>query len=204
VNNFNVISDLCFPVFGETCPSDNNYASSSAVTKICPILHQQQGIGIQSISGIPDGKGKIRLTNQSHLRIRVRQEQISAFYKLAGKQLSIGSHSIRLGIPTLKNLKASDSLQSRIVTIKGYMEAQGFIQALHRQMDMLGIHGDASVPLLSNGDLSRKTIKIKKYSVVGFTVKIQNLSIDDSLKLQVFGLGGKRSLGCGFFMPLRG
>jgi CRISPR-associated protein Cas6 len=201
VNNFNVINDLCFPVFGETCPSDNNYASSSAVTKLCPILHQQQGIGIQSISGIPDGKGRIRLTNQSHLRIRVRQEQISAFYKLAGKQLHIGCHRVSLGIPNVRNLIASRSLQARIVTIKGYMEADTFLQALLRQMDKSGISGEAHIPLLPNGELARKTIKIKKYSVVGFTVRVDDLSPQDSLKLQVLGLGGKRSLGCGFFMP---
>jgi hypothetical protein len=34
-------------------------------------------------------------------------------------------------------------------------------------------------------------------------VRVLGLSADDSLKLQICGLGGKRTMGCGIFRPAR-
>jgi CRISPR-associated endonuclease/helicase Cas3 len=36
---------------------------------------------------------------------------------------------------------------------------------------------------------------------VGFGLKVRDLCDDDSIKLQERGLGGKRRMGCGIFVP---
>jgi len=36
---------------------------------------------------------------------------------------------------------------------------------------------------------------------VGYAVRVSGLSDEDSLKLQERGLGGKRRMGCGVFVP---
>ena len=84
-----------------------------------------------------------------------------------------------------------------------YTEADLFLSAAQRQLAQLGISGHLSIPLNREGKPSRKTIKIKQYTVVGFTTEVSNISLEDSLKLQVYGLGGKRRMGCGIFMPVR-
>ncbi|MFM8300877.1 MAG: type I-MYXAN CRISPR-associated protein Cas6/Cmx6 [Microcystis aeruginosa] len=38
--------------------------------------------------------------------------------------------------------------------------------------------------------------------MVGFALAIFDLSEEDSIKLQIHGLGGKRRMGCGVFVPL--
>jgi CRISPR-associated protein Cas6 len=60
------------------------------------------------------------------------------------------------------------------------------LEAARRQLD-------------AEGNPCRKVIKIKTYSVVGFSLVVTDLSDEDSLKLQIFGLGGKHHMGCGIF-----
>jgi CRISPR-associated protein Cas6 len=42
---------------------------------------------------------------------------------------------------------------------------------------------------------------VRQYVVVGFGVEVTGLSDEDSIKLQICGLGGKRKMGCGIFVP---
>ncbi len=192
--------ELSFGVIGKTLPADHGYGLYSAIAHLCPLVHEQEGLSILTIAGIPDRKGKIFLTERSYLRIRLSYNCIPMVYHLAGKQLTIGSHSIRLGIPQIFMLRPGSRLRARIVTIKNHQEPETFLEAARLQLATLGIVGEAIVPLDVEGKPARKTIKIKTYSVVGFGLEVSGLSAEDSIKLQIFGLGGKRRMGCGVFV----
>lgn len=194
--------ELSFKVLGETLPADHGYGLYSAIAHVQPEIHQQEGLSIQTIPGIPDKQGKIHLTDQSRLRVRLPGDQVPLVYPLAGNQLTIGIHSIRLGIPQIFMLQPASRLRSRIVTIKGFQEPDPFLDAVKRQLDALEVQGNASIPLNPEGEPDRKAIKIKKYSVVGFGLEVSELNEEDSLKLQIYGLGGKHRMGCGIFAPL--
>jgi len=195
--------ELKFNIFGQILPSDHGYALYSTISHLYPQLHEQQWLSIQTIMGIPDGKGKIYLTEKSHLRIRVPGDMVPAVYLLAGKALTIGKHLIRLGIPQIFMLQPASRLRSRIVVIKGFQEPEPFLSAAKRQLEALGIQGRAWIPLNAEGESDRKTIKIKKYTVVGFGLEVADLSDEDSIKLQIVGCGGKRRMGCGIFVPTK-
>lgn len=94
-----------------------------------------------------------------------------------------------------------ENLRSRIVVIKGYEEPESFLQAVQRQMEQLGVQGTASIPINADGKPKRRTIKIKRFTVVGFGLEVINLSDEDSLTLQMYGIGGKQKMGCGVFVP---
>jgi CRISPR-associated protein Cas6 len=196
--------ELSFAVVGPMLPADHGYGLYSAIAHLCPELHEQEGVSIQTISGEPDGQGKIYLSRQSHLKIRLPYEpaKISLVLPLAGQQLTIGRHEIQLGIPQIFQLYPVDTLRSRIVTIKKFQEPEPFKEAAQRQLDTLGIQGTLILPLNKAGEPSRKAIKIKTYSVVGFSLIVTDLSDEDSIRLQQFGLGGKHRMGCGIFNPL--
>ncbi len=193
--------ELSFGLTGHTLPADHGYGLYSAIAHLSPDIHEQEGISIQTISGEPDKQGKIYLSRQSHLRIRLpyQPEKIALLLPLAGQSLTIGHHTIQLGIPQIHPLRPADKLRSRIVTIKKFQEPEPFKEAAQRQLDSLGIQGNLILPLNEDGEPSRKAIKIKTYSVVGFSLIVTDLSDDDSLKLQKFGLGGKHRMGCGIF-----
>ncbi|MEM6353664.1 MAG: type I-MYXAN CRISPR-associated protein Cas6/Cmx6 [Cyanobacteria bacterium P01_D01_bin.14] len=198
--------DVCFKVVGTSFPADNGYGLYSALLRHCPSLRENDSINIQTIAGQPDGKGKITLQEYSCLRIRLpsNADSLPAILPLAGQTLRVGNHEIKLGFPQVLPLKPASSLQARLVTIKGYTEPEPFLDAVDRQIQVLGIHALVGIPANELGEPKRLTIKIKRYSVVGFSVVVRELSPEDSLLLQVRGLGGKRRMGCGVFVPNSG
>ena len=86
--------------------------------------------------------------------------------------------------------------------IKAYQEPESFLEAAQRQLTDLGINGLVKIPIIQT-ESSRKTIKIKRFTVVGFGLEIGDLNDEDSLLLQKIGLGGKRRMGCGVFIPTK-
>ncbi len=195
--------ELSFGVVGQTLPADHGYGLYSAIAHLAPQIHQQDGLSILTIAGIPDKQGQIFLTERSHLRIRLPYECMPTIYHLAGKRLTIGGHSIQLGIPQIFMLRPAERLRARIVIIKNYQEPESFLQAAKLQLADLGVMGEVILPLNTEGKADRKTIKIKTYTVVGFGLEVSGLSEEDSIKLQVSGLGGKHRMGCGVFMPMK-
>lgn len=196
--------ELCFPVRGKYLPADHGYALFAACVRLNPEIHQQKTLGILTIPGFPDKQGKIILTERSCLRLRTSIPQIPLMYKLAGKSICLGVHQIQIGIPEIFTLKPANKLKSRIVVIKGYSEPQAFLLAAQRQLDDLEISGQISIPTDRQKQFCRKTIKVKPHTVVGFTTEVSGLSDEDSLKLQQWGIGGKRHMGCGYFLPCLG
>jgi len=196
--------DLCIPVRGSQLPADHGYALFSAIANRLPEnIKEHHDISILTAAGFGDRKGKILLTDHSHFRIRLPITKLPMVYSLAGKTLKLGVHEVQLGIPTIQTLRTSPHLRSRIVTIKGYQDPESFLEAAKRQLDALEIQGELSIPCDRDGNPTRKTIKIKRFTVVGFTVDAMNLNEEDSLKLQVYGLGGKHHMGCGIFIPFK-
>jgi len=195
--------ELSFGVIGKTLPADHGYGLYSAIAHLCPNVHEQEGVSILTIPGQPDGQGKIHLGQSSKLKIRLpyEPEKISTVLPLAGQTLSIGNHTIQLDIPQIFPLRPVDKLRCRIVTIKKFQEPEPFKEAAQRQLDALGIGGNLILPLNENGEPSRKAIKIKSYSVVGFSLIVTDLNEENSIKLQQVGIGGKRRMGCGVFTP---
>lgn len=204
-SNFNLpYVELSFEVLGQTLPADHGYGLYSAIAHSQEQIHNLEGVSIQTIVGIPDKLGMIHLSDRSRLRIRLPAEKVPLVYPLAGKQLTIGKHRIRLGIPQIFVLQPVAKLQSRIVTIKGFQEPEPFLAAAQRQLDTLQIQGNLAIPLNKEGETNRKAIKIKTYSVVGFSLEITDLNDEDSIRLQALGLGGKHRMGCGIFVPMKG
>ena len=49
----------------------------------------------------------------------------------------------------------------------------------------------------------RRTTRIKGKEVVGFEVILEGLNAHESIAIQEAGVGGRRHMGCGVFMPWR-
>ncbi|GBF82868.1 type I-MYXAN CRISPR-associated protein Cas6/Cmx6 [Aphanothece sacrum] len=201
----NNIINLVFPVKGNTLYADHNHRLLGSLSQKIPQIHHLEGLAINTISGIPDKEGKISLTPRSRLYLRLPVEAIALVYPLAGQTLSIGEYQIKLGNPELQTIKGIESLKARLVTIKGYTEPATFLEAAYRQLQALEIEANIGIPANEEGEPKRLTLKINKpnrsYTIIGFSVVVSNLSEEDSIKLQINGLGGKRRLGCGVFYP---
>ena len=76
-------------------------------------------------------------------------------------------------------------------------DEERFDREIARQLSALGIAASAI-----RG--RRRIVRIKDKSVVGYAVRIAGLNDAESLRLQEHGLGGRRKMGCGVFVPVRG
>jgi len=196
-----VVVDLFIPVHGRFLPADHCYGLFAALCRRVPELHGQPDIGVLSTPGVSDFSGKIVLTEHSGIRLRLPIAKIPLVYSLGGKSLTVGGHRVHLGIPQIHPLRAHATLRSRIVVIKRAEDPDSFLGAVQRQLAALAVQGEPFIPFDRRGRLARKTLKIRQFTVVGFTLEVCGLSEADSLRLQVQGLGGKRHLGCGIFLP---
>lgn len=188
--------DLAFKLMGSKIAVDHGYALFAAVNRLVPELHDAQDVGLHPIRGRFDGNGCLVLSPASRLIVRVPEDRIREFLKLAGKTLEVDGNRFRVGVPEVRALRPVAALFARLVTIKGFMDAEEFIEAVKRQLETMGV-----TTALQLGE--RRTFRIKDKQVVGFELLATELDAENSIKLQEVGIGGRRRMGCGVFVPFR-
>ena len=188
--------DLEFPVFSTSAIAvDHGYHLYAGLSSALSTVHSENGIAVHPIRGRQIGDRMLQLMPWSTIKVRTPQERIGDLVGLAGKSITIGDRQVRLGVPKVQGLEPATSLRSRLVTIKGFMDAETFAQAVRRQLDALEI---SERVILTIG--KRRTIKIRDKEVVGFEVILEGLLASESIALQETGIGGRRHMGCGVFV----
>ena len=186
--------DLAFRLTGSAVPVDHGYALYAALSRILPELHAAKDIAVQPIRGVYNGNGTLHLADFSRLILRLPDEQIQPYLKLAGKRLVVDDHPLSVGVPEVRTLRPVTRLRARLVTIKGFLKEDEFLAAAKRQLEQLGINGQAHIG-------ARRTFRVRDKQVVGFEMGVSQLTAEESLTLQERGLGGRRKMGCGVFVP---
>lgn len=207
--------DVCFGLSGHSVPLDHGYALYAALCRQVPQLHESRWLGVHPIAGQPRDKNILGLRAGAELRLRVPVINIPELMPLIGVSLDVAGHPLMLGSPTIRTLEPSRSLDSRLVAIKvtnptrrtrpedgrEVLDAESlqsrFEAEAKRQMDRLQVQGELTIH-------GRRSIQVARTHVIGFSVRVTDLSETESLRLQEHGLGGKRSMGCGIFRPTRG
>jgi len=202
-----MIVDLAFTIrCPQPIPADHGYLVYSAVSRAVPEIHRQDGYGVHPIRGRQLGGRTLQLTERSRLVIRTDAERIAHFLPVAGKTLQLLDRRLQVGVPQVRTLVPTTALRSRLVTIKlkeaaensGEPAADSFTDSARRQLDTLGVSPEAQLHLGK-----RRTLRIKDKEVVGYELLIEGLSAEESLTIQERGLGGRRHMGCGLFVPDR-
>jgi CRISPR-associated protein Cas6 len=200
--------DLLFPILGTRLPTDHNYPLYSALVQKVPRLHEA-GVefGLAAITGHYIGQGLLQLDPRlSRLRLRVAVANIPHVLPVAGKQLRVMGQRLQLGAPQLQALKPVPSLLAHSVTIKHATDEDSFLRAAHRQAQELGVTARLAIPRHTlgrrEGEARRHVLRIKSTCVICFPLLVHDLSPTDSLTVQERGLGGRRRMGGGIFLPV--
>jgi CRISPR-associated protein Cas6 len=200
--------DLVFPVVGVRLPCDHNYLLYAALSRLLPCLHDGSlDYSLVPVTGRYRGCGELQLDPAwSRFRLRVAAEEIPRVLPLAGKRLQILGESLRLGVPQVHSLRPTPTLHARTVTIKNATEPDTFLAAVHRRLTEIGVRGRPDIPRAvigkCQGEPQRHVLRIKTSCVVGYSLLVHDLPEEDSLKLLAVGLGGRRRMGGGVFMPV--
>jgi CRISPR-associated protein Cas6 len=200
--------ELHFPILGETLPTDHGYALYAGLSRLVPALHAAgSSVAVGPVLGEAAANGVLRLgTRRGRLRLRLPVDQVPALLPLAGQYLDVAGHRVRVGVPQVRPLVPAPSLAARLVVVKGFTEPGPFLGGCRRQLDALGVAGEVAIPLVRRGGTEaqpcRRILRIKDRRVVGFAVQVTGLTAEESLRVQERGVGGRRRMGCGFFLPL--
>lgn len=191
------VVDLCFPIVqGRLLEIDHGHALYLALADACLNLERIPGLGVHPVRGIPGGqKGELLLSEESEVRLRIPAGSAPLLRELAGAELEVRRHLIRLGEPRVLALAPVSALWARTVTIHfqdlsipvaGAQLAQRFAE---------------DFPWGAYRILRPRTIRFAGKQLLGFEMAVRSLSPQASLLLQGRGFGGRRAFGCGLFVP---
>nr|AHZ45659.1 Cas6-related CRISPR-associated protein [uncultured bacterium] len=199
--------DLLFAVVGTRMPSDHGYALYSSLARLLPCLHDGSvPFAVLPVTGRPVGGGLIALDpHRSRLRLRLSAADLPRVLPLAGKCLTVLGHRVALGVPHVRPLDPAPTLFARTVTFKNATDPEAFLAAARDGLDRLGVRGLPSVPehLTRDGrpEPHRQVLRIRQTRIVCYSLLVDGLGPEDSFRLQAAGLGGRRHMGSGFFVP---
>lgn len=210
--------DLSFALQGDQIPLDHGYPLYGAITRVVPQVHGDRRVGIHPIRGVRRVPARLTLVPQSRLRLRIPGELIGDYLALVGQRLDLDGAPLTVGMPPrpgrpggavaavrVEPLRPAAVLASRLVTLGQIQDAEAFGESLRRQLAGLGVAAEPvflpSTDPLERGGPERRVLRIKGRRVVGYPVRLEGLTADESLTVQVAGLGSRRRMGCGLFVP---
>ncbi len=201
-----MIIDLAFVIKGNSIPIDYGYALFGAISRVVPAIHGDRRIGIHPIRGMHLEPRRLTLVEGSRLRLRLPSEEVTTYLALAGVTLDLDGSKLAVGIPRVEGLRPAPALLARLVTIGQTMDPGPFLATARRQLSDLGV--SASPEFLADahpdreGRPVRRVVRIKGRRVVGYPLLIPGLTAEESLVVQEQGIGSRRRMGCGVFVPL--
>ena len=203
--------DILFRVIGTEVPSDHGYALYAALSRILETeedqwIHGNPLIGLHTLRGERLGNGRILIGRNARIGLRLPSDLLPRVLKLAGKSLGLDGSRLRIGVSETRALVPARTLHCRIATTKNGENPTRFDAEISRQLEALGIRGKVfRVPKASEGskgrDPNRRIVRVKSKRIVGYSVLATELTGEESILLQERGLGGRRRMGCGVFLP---
>jgi CRISPR-associated protein Cas6 len=197
LESLNPVVDLCFPIVqGRALEVDHGHALYLALAEVCGNLERIPGLGIHAVRGVPGvQKGELVLSDESEVRLRIPAGSAPLLRELAGSELEVRRHVIRLGEPRARALTPVSALWARTVTIHfrdlGMAAAEAQLAQRFAQ----------DFPWGSFRLLRPRTIRFEGRQLLGFEMAVRGLAPQASLQLQIRGFGGRRAFGCGLFVP---
>jgi CRISPR-associated protein Cas6 len=197
--------DLAFPIRGRTIPTDHGYALYGALSRLVPSIHRADWIAIHGIAGKHLGN-ELSVESRGVLRLRIPSDKIAVLLAVVGTTIEVAGHSLEIGAPTVHTLAPAATLDSRLVVIRltggvakpfnRVVFEERFTAEARRQLAKHGVRGELEL-------CGRQSLRVGGQRVLGHSVRVWGLSPEDSMKLQICGIGGKRTMGCGIFRPAR-
>lgn len=190
--------DLAFPLRGDALPLDHAFPLFSAISRLVPTLHEHPTWGVHPVLGRRQDR-RLHLEPASRLKLRLPLAELAAVMPLTQATLEVAGARVSLGFPQVLPLDPAASIRARFVTIAGFQEEEPFTAALARQLASLELGQDPASIEVTVG--RRRICEIHGKRIVGFAVGLTGLHADASLAVQRHGLGGRRHMGAGIFVP---
>lgn len=185
---------------GAAIPADHRYVMHAAIKAHEPDMTRRLW-AFAPIRGKQQGD-LLELKDWSTLKLRVPEADIGSVVAFSEKTHTIGGHLVEFGEPKLLHpLPRPPVLRADMVLVTGDRAPHG-----HRDVWFGDAIGRRLGAMLGRYDFGvyygeRRHMQIHQTRLWGQEVAVKGLTEEESLRLQLEGLGQKRAMGCGFFAP---
>jgi CRISPR-associated protein Cas6 len=187
---------LDLPINGYRVPIDHGYKLYGAITQLNPALHEAGGWFLHPLRGACDAE-YIYLDHRSRLCISVSSSLAKEVVRIAGKRAMVDSEPLRFGLPSVRSFEPCSKLYAAFVTFAKVTEEEVFSDLFQTRLSTLLGTG-------ATFTLGRKRIRrVAGAGIVGYDVAVVVSDEASSLLLQQVGIGGRRRMGGGVFVPVK-
>jgi len=188
--------ELGFALDGDALPRAHRGALAQALERALPWLAALPGVAVHQLK-LPAGSGpEAPLSRRTRLRLRVPRAHADSAAELQGRELRLGAHRLRIGACEQRELLPHGTLYAHCVSIDDAADSDEavFLRSVQTELAALGVAGRA---------ICGRAQHDEEAGVSGFSLMLDGLSREDSLRILEAGLGRHRRLGCGVFVPHR-
>lgn len=185
--------DIGYALDGASLPREHRCALADALESALPWLVGLPGAGMHRLN-FPASEGPdLLLARRTRLRLRVPRERVDDAVTLAGRVLQVGGRRLRVTAAQPRELLPHGALYAHAVAAD--MEDEGaFLIAVEAELERMGVKAR---PICGRHQVWEGD------QVQGFSLMLDGLTIEDSLRILESGLGPHRRLGCGLFVAHR-
>jgi len=204
------VIDLVFSIKCKTLPVSHAWALSSEILKHLPWITEHEGSGVHQIHVAESNNGWMRPeedevgallypSRRTKMTLRIPLDKLNETEKLKDTILDIDGHPLTVGSSKKKSFTNSSVISSRYVLSRTDEREDEFLQRLAKEIEQ-------KTNFKVKKMLCGKSHNIKTPDGILKTrlLMIADLDSDTSIKIQQYGLGKMRELGCGLFLPHKG
>ena len=206
------VVDLAFRITCPVIPADHAHDLGAALVRELPWLETEALAGVHTIHGAPSGNGWMRpddedadallhLSRRARLHLRVPAHRVDEARALETRTLQVGDYPLELGAAAIKKLDPLPTLFARYVVCEAEVDEGdevGFLRWLSDELAGLGIEARKLMCGRSH------TLRTPEGDLFVRSVMVADLDKDASVSLQRRGVGPRRHMGCGLFIPHKG
>lgn len=195
--------DVEFNIVGSSICIDHAHHLFGAISEALNVdLHNAKWLGIHPIRGNYDYNDRIYLNKYSKLQLRVDFDKVNIVLGLVNRKITIGNDTVIITMANIKPLRPTKHLHSRIVVIKPHLKIEKFATGIFKQLQELNVGFDFEQSDIIINE-KPKIVRVHDKKIIGYGVTLTNLTQEQSVAVQIAGLGGKRRMGCGLFVPTK-
>lgn len=186
--------DAQFDLAGGEIPADHGYALFEALAAHLPWLRDEPGVGVHPVHAAPTGRNEnLVINHRIKLVIRLPVERLDDARALVGKTIDPGAGSLVVGAMKEKPMAPFATLYSHFV-ITGESDEMAFLGQARDLLEKMEIRC---------GLIPGKQRKMHTPSgtLVGYSLMLHDVTLEQSVALQEVGLGMHRGYGCGILIP---
>ena len=132
------------------------------------------------------------------MRLRVPKNRLQDAQALSGQTLDIEGHSLEIGKSEMFRLSSLPTLFSRYVITRTDLDEMQFLEDVARELKKINIPCRKMLGGITH------TMSFPDGQVFTRSLMVADLEPEQSVRLQQFGLGEGRTIGCGLFLPHKG